>query len=249
MTRNFLKLNDSKTEFQILGSVSDLKSHKNIEVRVGNSNISPCDCARNIGAHLDSTLDMRSHVNSIIKACYIQLRYISKIRRYLTLDSTKKLIHAFVSSRLDNLNCLLTNLPDEQIKRLQLIQNNAARLVMRERKSCHITPILKQLHWLPVVYRIKFKIVLLVYKCLNGLGPVYLEDLLKYYTQDINLRSLKQKPLEERRYNKQYGKRAFAIAGPKLWNSLPLDIRESCSVSTFKSVLKTYFFRLSYGET
>ena len=172
--------------------------------------------------------------------------HYQKIRKYLTENAAKKLSHAFISSRLDNLNSLLFNLPNNQIKKLQLIQNNAARVVVQQNRSCHITPILIDLHWLPVVFRIHYKILLLVYKCINGKGPAYLTSLLQTYTPPRALRSSTQLLLTEVPSQKKYGERAFCAAGPKLWNYLPLHIRQCNSVAAFKSSLKTYLFKTGY---
>ena len=145
MTENYLCLNDGKTEFLILGSKADLEKVKINQVTLGNSKIEATDTANNIGAHFDSNMGMKPHVNTVIRACYHQIRSTAKIRKYLLINSASKLIHAFVTSRLDNLNSLLVELPDYVLDKLQLVQNNAARLLAREKKSSHVTPLLKQL--------------------------------------------------------------------------------------------------------
>ena len=119
---------------------------------------------------------------------------------------------------------------------------------MRQQKWCNITPLLKELHWLPVEYRIKYKIVLLVYKCLHDKGPVYLSLLLKDYHPQTSmcLRSSKKELLNKHLTEKGYGDRAFAVAGPKLWNALSLDVRKSISVATFKAAIKTHYFEECY---
>ena len=135
----------------------------------------------------------------------------------------------------------------DMIQKLQMVQNRAARLVTRTRKYEHITPVLKRLHWLPVKVRIEFKLLLLVYKALHGLAPSYLRDLLTEYQPSRSLRSSSLKMLLVPRTKlKTFGDRAFSISGPKLWNDLPLDIRTSESIGTFKSRLKTHFFTQSY---
>ena len=92
----------------------------------------------------------------------------------LSKESTEILIHAFVSSKLDHCNSLLYGLPAYQLAKLQVLQNTAARVVSLTRKYDHITPVLESLHWLPVKFRIVFKVLLLVYKALNGMAPPYL---------------------------------------------------------------------------
>jgi len=113
---------------------------------------------------------------------------------------------------------------------------------------CHaITPLLFDLHWLPVKFRIDYKILLLVFKCLHGEGPEYLASLLEHYQQPIALRSVSQHRLREVRSKKKYGERAFSVAGPRLWNDLPIQLKMSETVNSFKTALKTYLFRQAYG--
>ena len=107
MKDNFLKLNDSKTEFLILGAPRDLAKLPTVAVSVGDEAISPSETARNIGAYMDPALELKQQVANIVKACYFQLRSISKIHKYLSKPSAIKLCHAFISSRLDCLNSLL----------------------------------------------------------------------------------------------------------------------------------------------
>ena len=246
MNENCLKLNDAKTEFVILGSKKDLEQVTAWTVTIGDAEILPSQSARNIRAYFDPSFQMIQHVNNIIKSCYYQIRTLSKIRKYLTIESSKKLIHAFVSSRLDNLNSLLIKLPDTQLRRLQLIQNHAARLVMRQKKSSHVTPLLIKLHWLPIERRIQYKLLLLVYKCLHNTAPAYLSALLQPYEPARALRSAAQCLLVEPKTKKKYGERAFAVAGPRLWNELPLCIRECATFNSFKTAIKTHLFRAGY---
>jgi hypothetical protein len=106
---------------------------------------------------IDSQLDMKTHVSYISKSSYMHLRNIGHIRPNISEEAAATLVHAFISSKLDSLNSLLVGVPDYVLKRLQMIQNNAARIVLRKKKCEHVTPLLKQLHWLLVKYRIKFK--------------------------------------------------------------------------------------------
>ena len=115
------------------------------------------------------------------------------------------------------------------VNKLQTIQKAAARIVTFTKKSEHITPVLHKLHWLPVQYRIIFKVLLLVYKGLNGLAPAYISKLLHYHTSSRSLCSSSQRLLSTPRTSlKTYGDRAFLAAGPRLWNELPLSLRLIC---------------------
>ena len=111
-------------------------------------------------------VSLSDHVNKICVSSQYHLRNIAKIRKYLSEDTSQILLHAFISSKLDNCNSLLYGLPKHLLNRLRLIQNTAARIVTLSKRFDHITSILFKLHWLPLNYRIHFKILLLVYKCL-----------------------------------------------------------------------------------
>ena len=144
------------------------------------------------------------------------------------------------------MNSLLYDIPDYQTNRLQALQNQLARMIMKERKFSSITQTLIHLHWLPIKYRIEFKILLIVFKCLRGEGPDYLTSLLEEYHPAYTLRSKFWSLLRVPHVHKKYGDRAFSVVGPKLWNDLPLDLKNSASVNIFKKGLKTYLFKKAY---
>ncbi len=165
----------------------------------------------------------------------------------LPVSDTEKLVHAFMTSRLDYCNALLGGCPASSINKLQVVQNAAARVLTRSRKYDHITPILQSLHWLPIKFRISYKILLLAYKALNGLAPAYLTSLLSRYNPSRSLRSQNSGLLVVPRIAKSTkGGRAFSYLAPKLWNSLPDNIRGSDTLSLFKSRLKTHLFSQAF---
>ena len=184
--------------------------------------------------------------HSFCRSASFALHRIGKIRSFLDKQTAERLVHAFVMCHIDFCNSLLQGLPAGQIKRLQTIQNSAARLVSRTKKYQSISPVLQSLHWLPVHYRIMFKILLLSYQCFHNLAPSYLTELLTIYKPGRNLRSGKKNffvisPV----LTKTYGERTFAHAAPIMWNNLPDSLRSLNSMEHFKSALKTYLFQLS----
>ena len=225
------------------------QSHKiKVEsVKVGSCEVEPSNKARNLGATFDSNMTLQPHVNAIVKSCNYQLRRIGQLRKYLSPDACEKLIHAFITSRLDNGNSLLYGLPDYLTNKLQRIHNTAARILTLSKKFDHITPTLRDLHWLPVKNRIIFKILLLTFRCLHGTAPAYLSGLLHPYLPVRSLRSSNSLLLKvQKTRTKSYGDRAFQNSAPKLWNSLPISIRQCETLTSFKSDLKNHLFKESY---
>ena len=161
-------------------------------------------------------LDFKEHAKIICKSAFFRIRSIAKIRRYLSQSSTETI--AYIKSRLDYCNALLYGLPKYLINRLQLLQNSAACLVTLTKRQEHITIILRNLHWLPVHYRIAFTMLLPTYKALNGLAHDYIKDLLRYNDSRCALRSSNNRLLDESRVIlKMYGERTFSILAQRLW--------------------------------
>ena len=234
MLNNDLKFNDEKTEFLIIGTSQQLDKLDNISIRVGDSDIQPVPIARNLGSWFDSRLSMATHITIICASSFYYIYNIRRIRKYLSQQSTETLVHACIMSRLDYCNGLLYGLPDCLLNKMQQVQNACARLLFKEQKFCHVTPLIYELHWLPIRYRIEFKILLITFKILNFVAPSYLSSLISLRLPSIyNLRNSSDKLLLS--YPRFKSKatlhdRSFTCAAPKLWNALPFDIRSATTV-------------------
>ncbi len=240
MTNNFFLLNSDKTEILLIGPENITQNLVDYNLQLDGCTVTS-STVKNLGVILDSNLSFENHISHVTKTAFFHLRNIAKLRNMLTVPDAEKLVHAFMTSRLDYCNALLGGCPASSINKLQVVQNAAARVLTRSRKYDHITPILQSLHWLPIKFRISYKILLLTYKALNGLAPAYLTSLLPRYNPSRSLRSQNAGLLIVPRIAKSTkGGRAFSHLAPKLWNSLPDNVRGSDTLSLFKTRLKTH---------
>ena len=246
MKSNRLRLNADKTQIIWIGTRQQLAKMNITAIPVLSKEVKIASTVNNLGVTVDSNLTMAEHFQSLCRSGWFYLRQLRVIRSSLTRESAESLVHAFISSRLDYGNAVLSGIGSGLVKRLQLIQNAAARLVSIIRKFDHITPVLKEMHWLPVIQRIKYKIAMLVFKCLTSRAPGYLTTDCVTVASTAgrrHLRSADSLMLVVPRSRTEVGRRRFAVVGPTVWNSLPQQLRETdCSLATFRRSLKTYLF-------
>ena len=162
MVINKLKLNVDKTEYISFMSPLQLKRLSLFDIQIGDVHVPPVKTVRNLGAYMEIHNTATAQINAIVKKCNYQLRRIGSIRKYLTKDTVHGIVVVLILSHMDYCNSLLVGCPEYQVSRLQIIQNRAARLVTRSTPFCHITPILIDLHWLPVIARIQYKVIVFV---------------------------------------------------------------------------------------
>ena len=246
MNSNFLKLNNDKTDVILIGSRHQHSLFKMEHITLNGHDLPLSESVRDLGVILDNRLNMNDHITSVCKSANYHLRNIAKIRRYLSESDAVKVIHALVSSRIDYCNAVLAGLPNSSISRLQRVQNNAARVLARVRKYDHITPILRQYHWLPVQKRIEYKILTLVFKALHNMAPKYLQELVTVKQSTYSLRSSSSTVLYVPKSRTAYGDRAFLCVAPSFWNKLPDHIRNMHCLETFQGHVKALLFTQSY---
>uniref|UniRef100_A0A3P9BKS9 Reverse transcriptase domain-containing protein n=3 Tax=Maylandia zebra TaxID=106582 RepID=A0A3P9BKS9_9CICH len=243
LCHNFLQLNKNKTEVIVFGA-----KEKRLQVtrELQSIHLKTTNQARNLGVVMDADLNLEKHIKTITKSAYYHLKNISRIKDLMSQQDLEKLVHAFIFSRLDYCNSIFTGLPKKSVRQLQLIQNSAARVLTKTKKVDHISPALRSLHWLPVRQRIDFKVLMLAYKALNGLGPKYINDLLTQYEPSRSLRSSGSGLLSVPRVRTRHGEAAFSFYAPYIWNKLPESLRSAETLSLFKSRLKTHLFSAAF---
>ena len=251
MMANRLQLNPTKTE--ILWCASTRRQHQIPQgaIRVGHADVMPVTVVRDLGVYIDADVSMRTHVINTVRACFAALRQIRGIRRSLPQHALLTLVRALIISKVDYCSSVLAGTPRHLLERLQSVLNAAARLIFSARKSEHITPLLRELHWLRVPERVQFRLCVLVHRCLHGTAPSYLADSLRL-TADVDarrrLRSADTTALvvpPTRRST--LGDRAFPVAAARAWNNLPPYIRNTASLPTFRRHIKTLFFSSSFS--
>ena len=182
MYSNKLKLNAEKTEVLPVAATSRLSSVGWDSVDIGGKRIPFKSSVRNLGVHFDQTLSMQQHISSVCRAAYLELRRIASIRPYLTQNATAQLVSSAMTSRFEYCNSILAGLPLQQISRLQRVQNNAAKLVLRKSKYNHVTPLLQELHWLLIKFRPQYKMATFVYRFFDGSTRLSFSDSMCIWT-------------------------------------------------------------------
>ena len=189
MIANKLKLNANKTDAILICSPRIKNDIDMPRIELGNTTVPTSTLAKNISVFFDDALTMKNHVQHMDRVAYFYIHCIGKIRQLLDRKTTEIMVNAYVTSRLDHGNGLLTQ--------LRRVQNSAARVVTKTKRWEHITPALIELHWLPGRQRIEYKLLLLTFNSLNGLAAPYLAELLSRHQPTRSLRSVDAHPLVE----------------------------------------------------
>lgn len=254
MLANFLKLNAGKTEVMaVRPKRSKLEIPDKMTISENEKGVEIKESVKSLGAYLDNTLSMSSHVTAVVKACNMNLRNLWFIGSKLSQKLKLQLVNSLILSRLDYCNSVLYGITKCDLSRLQKAQNSAVRFIFGNLvgRRDHISPFLQKAHFLPVRFRIEFKICLLVFKCINNIAPSYLQELLRIRDPKNNaLRAdddyylLLQPSIPSLRMSDN----AFSYCGPRIWNNLPYVIRSCNALTSFKSRLKTHFFKLAFSN-
>ena len=217
---------------------------RNIHLTIGHSFINPSESCRNLGVTFDQHLTMEKHIQALYRTIHFHLRNIGTVCHVLTNRGAAQLIHALVTSRFDYYNPLLYGLRESEINILQRMHIVAARIVSRCPKFSHITPVLYDLHWLPIKFRIFFKILVFTYRVLDGTAPAYLCQLLQSYQQNRSLRSSGKHLLATSKARLKTNRdRCFMAAAPREWNNFPLELHVAPTLDSFKKSLTSLLFQ------
>ena len=242
---SLLTLNDSKTEFIILGSSPILRKLPSVSIKVGMTSINPSSCVRNLGVLIDSSLSFRDHIKATCSRSFMALRLISRIKRCITKHHCCLMINALVLSNIDYCSSLLYNIPLVSCAKLQRIINASFRLLHGIKKSNSCCDLLRKQGWLNVQERNHLRYASIIFGVLMRKQPSYLHNQLSFPSYSHELRSVTQKLLSTVSSHTAIGARSFRCTAPNVWNKLPADVRTSRTVSTFQTRLKKHLLLMT----
>ena len=249
MDGNRLKMNSAKTDFILIGSRQQLVKCKTTSILANDETVQRSSIIKYLGALIDERLSFKQFINNKCRIDMWNLQKLKAIRNVLTDDACKTLVSTLVLLHLDYANAILIGLPEVDIRKMQIVQNMAAKLVFNCSTMESLTDSLRNLHWLPIRARIEHKLLTITYKCLNGEAPDCLYNLLSVLPELRRMlrSSDKYKQLVVPRVKrKTCAARSFSIMAPSLWNELPDSLHTASSVEIFKAELKTLLFRRYY---
>ena len=248
MCANRLQMNDSKTELVVFGSQAMLTKCHISEIVINESIVYRSDFIKLLGVRLDQHLTLKDHITSKARIAAQGMYNLMKLRKYLDITSSLKIANSLIFSHMDYANSLFVNLPKSTLWPLQRVQNQTAKIILGRSKFSSSTDALKQLHILPIHVRVEYKLVVLVFKCLHHLAPPYLANLIRRRESHYKTRSaggcFLHVPFTRA---STFRDRSFSVAGPKLWNDLPDDVKNCVTVDSFKSKLKTHLFERTFN--
>ena len=253
MVKNYMKLNESKTELMVIGKPLVLRRFDlEVTIQFGNTVIKPTDCCgdkwKSLGVKLDQSLNMERQISQVKQKCNWTMTNLRTIGRYLDERVKLMLVKQLVISKLDYCNALYMNLAKKRLKKLKSILNGGIRFIYNVTdRNVDLIPYYKKAHILPIEQRIFFKVCLLAYKIVNDSAPDYLQQLVQH---EVSGAGRTRSTSTDDHYRLKIPKmsklkasdRRFTYYAPESWNSLPLRLRSICDVSSFKRMLKNYLY-------
>ena len=243
---NSLCINMNKTEALIIHN-NGIKIPN--EITLFNMNFKCYMPIRNLGFIFEPSFNFKNHIDKIFKIANFSLYNIRQIRRSITKKACESLVRSLVLLHFDYCNLLLIGLPESHLTKLIKLQRKSVRVIFDMPKLSHdsITTRMQQLHWLPLIFRIEYKLLITVHNAIHHGYPTYICDLLKIKKMIRSRRETHEFILEMSYYNSNVGYRSFSLAASKLWNKLPNKLRTIREKLTFKKSLKTYLFKAAYS--
>ena len=238
--KNQLLINPDKTKFMLIGTRQLMSSHSVVlfATFMGRT-LTPVDSARDLGVIMDSHLTYDSHISYLVSSCLSKLVQINRVKKSFDKDILTLIISSLVFSKMFYCSSVWSNTSKNNIKKLQLIQNFACRIITGSQKYDHVTPLVQQLNWLSVNEMLQLRDSVMAFKCVSNLAPDYLCTKFKKRSSVHDRPTRNNNKLQIPLYKTFSGQRTFAYRAVSLWNSLDEGLQSSTSVKAFKCSLKT----------
>ena len=234
MLPNSLLISADKTKILIIGVPQLLRRVPSVAISILGKEITPVPVARDLGVFIDQYLTYDEHITQTAAKCLCKLVQINRIKHLLDKETLLLLINAFVFSKLFYCSTVWSNTSKSNVRKLQRVQNFAARIILGFRKFDHISQGIKSLKWLPVKDRLYLNDAIMMYKCINKLAPDYLADKFVQRSHIHNRNTRSRNQLDIPRCRISTGQRSFVYRGTQLWNSLSYDVRTAKCPKVFK---------------
>jgi hypothetical protein len=242
MSGSLLTLNDSKTECLLIGTPAMLKKCSITHLTIGNIDIPFSTSLRDLGVVLDANLDLKAHISSVCAKSFMRLRLVSRLRKSLSLPHYSLLTNALVLSNLEYCSSIFLGLPQSSLCRLQQVINATFRSVHKLKKFDHISEKQKLNGCRTIEQMITLRVSRIIFTALTHGSPHYVSLWLTPHESVFNLRSVGKGYLSLPRVNTCLGARAFSVSGPKLWNTLPEEVRDSRTYTQLHNRIIAHFY-------
>ena len=240
--QNKMVLNENKTKGLLIGTGQRLsRCHSNLEITINNHVIECSDSEKLLGIKIDQCLNFVGHIDYVCRNVTSKISLLSKIKQYLPLDTRKLYYNAYILPVLDYCLTVWGSASKYQLDRLLKLQKRAARIILDMPPDAPSMPLFQKLGWFTIYERFKYNKAIVLYKSTHGLTPSYISDLFQFpSTERYNVRSVSNNDMLIKRHSTKTFEKSLQYGGPRLWNSLPPNIRNAPSLSSFKNALSKY---------
>jgi hypothetical protein len=236
---NNLLISPSKSKLLFIGTRQLLARLPELpQVSFLGSTLHPATSAKDLGVILDSNLSYDQHITHVISSCFSKLSQINRVKDSFDEHTLKLIITSLVFSKMLYCSTVWSNTSAGNINKLQSIQNFASKIVTNSKKYDRVTPLLRQLNWLPVKQMLYVKDAVLTYKCVNGLVPLYLSEKLTKRSNIHSRYTRNHDSLNIPMFRTATGQRTFQYRAASIWNNLNNQLKSHTSLKKFKVELK-----------
>lgn len=239
---NNMHVNYDKTSYMLIGTMYRLNTSRQLNIKIDNNQITSTRSQKLLGLHIDDTLTWSTHIDHLCSAISSKISLLRQLSSYVSVDIQKKYYQGYILPLMDYGSVVWGTTSAANIDRLMKLQKRAARIILRADFTTPSAVMFHKLDWLPVDKRLKYNKAVFIYKALNNLSPQYIADLLRPVseTHSRTLRSSVNGALAVPRSRSSLFDRSFSYTAPRLWNSIPLLIRNSSTVNCFKHNVKSF---------